>query len=65
MGYAHGHDDDDSHEKLDTYGEKILRWGLWSDIILTISKVVAGYVSGSIAIIADAAHSMSDIVCNL
>lgn len=59
MGHAHGHDD---HEKLGAYGEKILRWGLWSDMILTIGKVAAGYVSGSTAIIADAAHSASDIV---
>lgn len=62
MGHAHGHDEHESHEKLGAYGEKILRWGLWSDIILTISKAAAGYVSGSTAIIADAAHSASDIV---
>ncbi|KAG0602055.1 hypothetical protein M758_11G156800 [Ceratodon purpureus] len=63
MGHSHGHDHDHGpHEKLGAYGEKILRWGLWSDIFLTIGKVAAGYVSGSTAIIADAAHSASDIV---
>lgn len=61
-GHAHGHDDHDPHEKLGAYGEKVLRWGLWSDVILTIAKVAAGYISGSTAIIADAAHSASDIV---
>ncbi|KAG0557837.1 hypothetical protein KC19_11G160900 [Ceratodon purpureus] len=62
MGHSHGHDHDHGpHEKLGAYGEKILRWGLWSDIFLTIGKVAAGYVSGSTAIIADAAHSASDI----
>jgi Co/Zn/Cd efflux system component len=63
-GHARGHDDHDPHEKLGAYGEKVLRWGLWSDIILTIAKVAAGYISGSTAIIADAAHSASDIVFN-
>jgi divalent metal cation (Fe/Co/Zn/Cd) transporter len=41
----------------------VLKLGLWGDILLTIGKGTAGYVSGSKAIIADAAHSLSDIVC--
>ena len=64
MGHAHDCDDHGRHEKLGAYGEKILRWGLCSDITLTVGKVAAGYISGSTAIIADAAHSASDIVCN-
>lgn len=64
MGHAHDHDGHESQEQLGAYGEKVLRWGLWTDIMLTIGKGTAGYVSGSTAIIADAAHSASDIVCD-
>jgi hypothetical protein len=64
MSHAHDHDGHESQEQLGAYGEKVLRWGLWTDILLTIGKGAAGYVSGSTAIIADAAHSASDIVCD-
>ncbi|KAG0587956.1 hypothetical protein KC19_2G204300 [Ceratodon purpureus] len=63
MGHAHDHDvGQESQEQLGAYGQKVLRWGLWTDILLTVGKGAAGYVSGSTAIIADAAHSASDIV---
>ena len=64
MGHTHDHGGHESQEQLGAYGEKVLRWGLWTDILLTIGKGAAGYVSGSTAIIADAAHSASDIVCD-
>lgn len=64
MGHAHDDVGHESQEKLSAHGEKVLRWGLWTDILLTIGKGAAGYVSGSTAIIADAAHSASDIVCD-
>lgn len=58
MGHAH-------HEEVSEpggAGEKVLKLGLLADVLLTIGKGAAGYVSGSAAIIADAAHSLSDIV---
>ncbi|KQK21720.1 metal tolerance protein 2 [Brachypodium distachyon] len=42
--------------------EKIFRLGLASDVVLTVGKAITGYLSGSTAITADAAHSLSDIV---
>uniref|UniRef100_A0A803MPI9 Cation efflux protein cytoplasmic domain-containing protein n=1 Tax=Chenopodium quinoa TaxID=63459 RepID=A0A803MPI9_CHEQI len=42
--------------------ENIFRLGLAADIGLTVGKAVTGYFSGSTAIIADAAHSLSDVV---
>lgn len=57
MSHAHDHNQV-GHESQ----EKVLRWGLWTDMTLTVGKGAAGYVSGSTAIIADAAHSASDIV---
>lgn len=64
MGHAHDLDGHESQEKVGAYGDKVLRWGLWTDMLLTIFKGAAGYISGSTAIIADAAHSASDIVCD-
>lgn len=43
-------------------GENIFRLGLAADIFLASGKVLTGYLSGSTAIIADAAHSVSDVV---
>ncbi|KAI4341699.1 hypothetical protein MLD38_026392 [Melastoma candidum] len=43
-------------------GEYIFRLGLAADVFLSIGKAVTGYLSGSTAIIADAAHSVSDVV---
>ncbi|KAI3829596.1 hypothetical protein L1987_03722 [Smallanthus sonchifolius] len=57
VGRAHHHHDQTSKE-----GDRIFRLGLAADVGLTAGKVLAGYLSGSTAIIADAAHSLSDVV---
>lgn len=62
MGYVYGYDDYEFYEKFGVYGEKILWWGFWFDIILIISKVVVGYVFGSIVIIVDVVYFVLDIV---
>lgn len=46
----------------DKEGERIFRLGLTADIGLAAGKALTGYLSGSTAIIADAAHSVSDVV---
>ncbi|KAL2323625.1 hypothetical protein Fmac_028004 [Flemingia macrophylla] len=58
LGHSH-HDDHDHYHKE---GEKIFRLGLAADIGLATGKAFTGYLSGSTAIIADAAHSISDVV---
>ncbi|XP_076902940.1 metal tolerance protein 2-like [Bidens hawaiensis] len=57
VGHSHHHHDQTSKE-----GDRIFRLGLAADVGLTAGKVLAGYLSGSTAIIADAAHSISDVV---
>ncbi|KAL4588247.1 hypothetical protein LXL04_001130 [Taraxacum kok-saghyz] len=57
VGHSHHHHDQTSEE-----GERIFRLGLAADIGLTAGKALTGYLSGSTAIIADAAHSLSDVV---
>lgn len=56
----HHHDHQDFHSGKE--GEKIFRLGLAADVGLAVGKAFTGYVSGSTAIIADAAHSISDVV---
>lgn len=57
VGHSHHHHDQTSKE-----GERIFRLGLAADVGLTAGKALTGYLSGSTAIIADAAHSLSDVV---
>ncbi|BFI29330.1 ferrous-iron efflux pump FieF [Marchantia polymorpha subsp. ruderalis] len=58
---GHAHHTPGERDNTGKAGERVLRWGLWGDIFLAIGKGGAGFVSGSTAIIADAAHSVSDI----
>ncbi|XVE73273.1 hypothetical protein DITRI_Ditri11bG0104100 [Diplodiscus trichospermus] len=60
--FGHSHDHHDHHHNLTKEGEKIFRLGLGADIGLATAKALTGYLSGSTAIIADAAHSVSDVV---
>ncbi|KAK4357277.1 hypothetical protein RND71_022887 [Anisodus tanguticus] len=57
-----GHSHDHHHLRSGKDGERIFRLGLVADIGLAASKAFTGYVCGSTAIIADAAHSISDVV---
>ncbi|KAE8672243.1 Metal tolerance protein C1 [Hibiscus syriacus] len=64
LGHSLDHHDHHHHyhHNLTKEGEKIFRLGLGADIGLATSKALTGYLSGSTAIIADAAHSISDVV---
>ncbi|CAA2987678.1 metal tolerance 2 isoform X1 [Olea europaea subsp. europaea] len=61
---GHSHRQHDHHQDLSSgkEGEKIFRLGLAADVGLATGKALTGYLSGSTAIIADAAHSVSDVV---
>ncbi|KAG6575848.1 Metal tolerance protein C1, partial [Cucurbita argyrosperma subsp. sororia] len=59
LGHSHRHDDD---HRFGQEGENIFKLGLGADIGLAVGKAFTGYLSGSTAIIADAAHSVSDVV---
>ncbi|KAM1395600.1 hypothetical protein FF1_031369 [Malus domestica] len=61
LGHSH-HQNDDQHRLSGEEGEKIFRMGLAADVGLAAGKALTGYLSGSTAIIADAAHSVSDVV---
>ncbi|KAG6486335.1 hypothetical protein ZIOFF_054905 [Zingiber officinale] len=58
-GAGHSH----HHHHSDRKGsEGTFRLGLASDVALSVGKGLTGYLTGSTAIVADAAHSVSDIV---
>lgn len=59
--HSHNHHDHQHHHSSEV-GESIFRLGLFADIGLVTGKALTGYLSGSTAIIADAAHSASDVV---
>ncbi|RZS05839.1 hypothetical protein BHM03_00036390 [Ensete ventricosum] len=56
--HSHHHHGDDKGKG----SEGIFRLGLGADIALAAGKAFTGYLTGSTAIVADAAHSVSDIV---
>ncbi|PIA44477.1 hypothetical protein AQUCO_01700226v1 [Aquilegia coerulea] len=58
VGHSHHHDQQHSSKKAD----HVFKLGLAADIALASGKALTGYITGSTAIIADAAHSVSDIV---
>uniref|UniRef100_A0A803NB54 Uncharacterized protein n=1 Tax=Chenopodium quinoa TaxID=63459 RepID=A0A803NB54_CHEQI len=62
FGHSHHHHHHGPHHDSSKKSENIFRLGLAADIGLTVGKAVTGYFSGSTAIIADAAHSLSDVV---
>ncbi|CAH9079194.1 unnamed protein product [Cuscuta europaea] len=59
---GHDHHCHPHHDHHGNEGEKIFRLGLAADVSLAAGKAFTGYVCGSTAIIADAAHSISDVV---
>ncbi|XAR61294.1 hypothetical protein NMG60_11034944 [Bertholletia excelsa] len=59
IGHSHH---DQRHDRSGKEGENIFQLGLAADVGLAAGKALTGYLSGSTAIIADAAHSISDVV---
>ena len=51
MGHAHHHHD---------HGERNLAWAIGVNVALTVAEIIGGVLSGSLALIADAVHNLSD-----
>ncbi|CAA6669084.1 unnamed protein product [Spirodela intermedia] len=59
----HSHSHSHHHHHLGgKEADGVFKLGLAADVALAVGKSLAGYLSGSTAVIADAAHSVSDIV---
>ena len=55
MGHNHSHD----HEVLS--GKRLL-FSILLNIVITLSQVIGGLISGSLALISDAVHNLSDVI---
>ena len=55
MGHHHSH----HHKKLS--GKKLL-FSIILNILITVSQVIGGIISGSLALISDAVHNLSDVI---
>lgn len=51
---------DHHHPHADLEGDKRVAWAVAVNLGLTLAQIVAGVISGSLALIADAIHNMSD-----
>jgi len=55
-GHRHGH----HHGDLSLVGERRLWWAVLANMLLTVAQVIGGLFSGSLSLIADAFHNLSD-----
>lgn len=54
-GHAHGH-----HHDAAATGDGRLAWAVAVNVLLTVAQIAGGLVSGSLALVADAVHNLSD-----
>ena len=55
MGHNHAHD----HDKLS--GKRLL-FSILLNVLITLSQIIGGLISGSLALISDAVHNLSDVL---
>ncbi len=61
MGHSHSHNHSHSHDHRDLKGKKLL-FTIVLNIIITITQVIGGLISGSLSLLSDALHNFSDVV---
>lgn len=61
MGHSHSHNQSQTHNHRDLKGKKLL-FTIVLNIIITISQVIGGLISGSLSLLSDALHNFSDVV---
>ena len=61
MGHHHSHNHSHNHDHSDLKGKKLL-FTIILNIIITISQVIGGLISGSLSLLSDALHNFSDVV---
>lgn len=60
-GHAHGHSHGHHHHHdTASMGDGRLAWAVAVNLLLTVAQVVGGMLSGSLALVADAVHNLSD-----
>lgn len=57
------HDHSHGHVHLDPEsGDRRVSFAIWANGVLTVAQIVGGVLSGSLALVADALHNLSDMV---
>lgn len=64
-GHDHGHGDRHGPGHGHTQGDRLLGWAVAVNLALTALQIAGGLVSGSIALLADAMHNLSDALALL
>lgn len=59
---GHGHDPHDVHAHADDGAMGAFRWGMGLNIALVVAEAVAGFMVDSVALLADAAHNLGDVL---
>ena len=59
-GHAHGHGGHHHHHDTESMGDGRLAWAVAVNVVLTVVQIAGGVVSGSLALVADAIHNLSD-----
>ncbi|MBV0890984.1 cation diffusion facilitator family transporter [Paracoccus sp. Z118] len=60
MGHSHGHRHGDSHAHGADLGERGLLWAVVINLALTVAQIAGGSIAGSVALVADGVHNLSD-----
>jgi len=66
--HHHGHDCDGAHHAHHHHhlsADNKLSWAVVINVVLTVAQIIAGVLSGSLALIADALHNLSDAAAML
>lgn len=61
MSKSHSHNNNDSHQHGDLKGRNLLI-SIFLNILITVSQVIGGLISGSLALLSDALHNFSDVL---
>lgn len=59
-GHGHGHGHHHHHGSIEDMSEKRLSMAVGANILLTLAQIIGGLASGSLSLIADALHNLSD-----
>ena len=60
MGHHHSHNHSHAHHH-DLTGRKLL-FTIFLNILITVSQVIGGFISGSLSLLSDALHNLSDVI---
>ena len=61
MGHSHSHNHSDTHNHIDLKGRNLFI-SILLNILITVSQVIGGILSGSLALLSDALHNFSDVL---